>query len=148
MRTQSGPYRASETIDTSDVLHIGGVLYAGEPRYLLACRLLADPSFSCVGYCGDCHCYASSMPADIFIDYRCPGSIHPRSPPPPGGVRQGTGRDRQKDGKRAIGRLRRSGLTSLLRVRFEGGPSVSTSSPLFFCPGYPCPVFPFSDIEP
>ncbi|KAF9645975.1 cytochrome P450 [Thelephora ganbajun] len=30
MRTQSGPYRASETIDTTDVLHIGSVLYAGE----------------------------------------------------------------------------------------------------------------------
>jgi hypothetical protein len=30
MRTQSGPYRASETLDTADILHIGGVLYAGE----------------------------------------------------------------------------------------------------------------------
>lgn len=30
VRTQSGPYRASETLDTHDILHIGGVLYAGE----------------------------------------------------------------------------------------------------------------------
>ena len=34
MRTQSGPYRASETLDTTDILHIGGVLYAGEPADL------------------------------------------------------------------------------------------------------------------
>ena len=105
MRTQSGPYRASETIDTADILHISGVLYAGESRYPPACHWLADPSLSRVRYCGDYYRYASLTLVDIFIDLRRPGSIHPRSPPPPGGVRQGTGGDRQKDGKGAIGRL-------------------------------------------
>ena len=51
MRTQSGPYRASETIDTSDILHIGGVLYAGESTDPYTCYSLADPWCSRVGNC-------------------------------------------------------------------------------------------------
>ena len=34
MKRQSGPYRASETLDMNDALHITGVLYAGKPAIL------------------------------------------------------------------------------------------------------------------
>ena len=65
---------------------------------------------------------------DVFIDLRCSGSVRSCSPPSPGGVFQGAGGDRQKDRERTISRLRRSGLTSLLRVCFEGSYSVSVTS--------------------
>lgn len=56
MRTQSGPYRASETIDMTDILHIGGVLYAGKLTDSRTSCSLADPRNSCDRYREDGSC--------------------------------------------------------------------------------------------
>lgn len=113
MKGQSGPYRASETIDTADVLHIGGVLYAGELICPMCC-LIADLWISCDGYCEDCDRYSALVPTDTSVDLCRTGSIRPCSPASPGSIRQGAGGDRPEDGGRPTRRLRRSGLPSLL----------------------------------
>lgn len=113
MKGQSGPYRASETIDTTDVLHIGGVLYAGELVHPVRYPF-ADPWLSCDGYCEAFDRCVVSTPIDSLVDLRYTESVCPRSSASPRSIRQGAGGDRPEDGERPVGRLRRSGLTSLL----------------------------------
>jgi len=86
MRTQSAPYRATETIDTTDILHISGVLYAGELIDLHGCCSLADPWRSRVRYCEDGDGRAMLTSIDILVDWCHSGSLRPRSHPTPRGV--------------------------------------------------------------
>ena len=132
MGRQSGPYRASETLDTTDILHITGVLYAGEPADIRMRSASTNPSYSRVGHreyevCGPCIVLIST---NVLIDLRRSKGLHSRSSASPRSLRQGARGDRQKDRKRTIGRLRRSGLTSLLRVCYEGNTSVSADDRL------------------
>lgn len=104
MEGQSGPYRESESIDTTDVLHIGGVLYAGELAHPVRCPF-ADLWLSCDGYCEDCDRCTALTSVDTSVDLCHTESVHPRSPASPGSIRQGAGGDRPEDGERPAGRL-------------------------------------------
>ena len=80
MKRQSGPYRASETLDMNDTLHITGVLYAGKPCDPLVCPSPTDLWLSWIGYRKGISCVPMTCTYTL-IERSCYASPDARSPP-------------------------------------------------------------------